>query len=153
MKKWICLFSLLTTACFARNAETVAIVEKAKADAPVYAHLAARLVDKYTKMSEVADCSIEIYENALTAKVEGVNVAMRIDPEKLKKHRQLYQSKAEAAISVLSTKAKRKVRGVIAKEMDIEKIVPAYTQMLQQSLMRAFPDLDPDNIEIVVTTK
>lgn len=153
MKKWICLFSLLTSACFARNAETTAILEKAKADAPVYAHLVARLVDKYTKMSEVVDCSIQIHENALTAEVEGVNVAMRVDPEKLKKQRQLYQSKAEAAISVLSSKTKRKVRGAIAKEMDLDKIVPAYTQLVQQSLIRAFPELNPKNIEIVVTTK
>ncbi len=153
MKKWICLFSLLTTACFARNAETAAIVEKAKADALVYAHLAARLVDKYTKMSEVVDYSIQIDENAATAEVEGVHVAMRIDPEKVKKQHQLYQSKAEAAISVLSSKAKRKVRGAIAKEMDLEKIVPAYTQMVQLSIIRAFPELDPKNIEIVVTTK
>ena len=101
MKKWVCLFSLCSAACFGRNAETAALLEKVEADAPVYAQLVAKLIDKYTKMSEVYDCDVQLEEDPLTGELEKVSVAVRVDPELLKNRRKLYEAKVETAIGIV----------------------------------------------------
>lgn len=147
------LFSLLSAVCFGQNVDTAPILEKVEADMPVYAHLLAKLIDRYTKMDEVMDCDIQVQESTSTGALEKVSIFLRVDPELLKKRRKLYESKAHAAILLLSSKAKRKVRNALAQEIDIEKMIPAYKKMIYKTLSVAFPELRPEDIVIDITLK